>query len=115
MKGKQNEKKIITAFLLLAVLISAVACVGQENEGDGETSESGAVPNGTAGTTEADPILPDGLRFDGKSYVALCRMHNSYFEDEIVIEAGENEPVSEAHYNRMLDVESRFGVTVGKV
>lgn len=112
------KTKLLALLLLAGMLFSAVACA--KSKGGNKTISSEGDGTGTSvsdSETEQPPIIPEDLRFDGMSYVALCRMHNSFFEDEIFIEEdnARGDALNEALYTKMLLTEERFGITISKV
>ncbi len=117
-------KKTLACLLALLMLASAfVACAG---DGNGDTTVTTAPPannNDPAATTAAPETevvitrdnypdsLPEGLRYDGKTFTMLVRS-DSGRRDEFIAESLTGEIINDATFQRETTVEERFGVAI---
>ncbi len=102
MKMKRLLALVLALVMLLPMLIScAKGGKGGNNDGDGERTESGT-------------IVPEDVTFPGETFTVLCRQDNAWttVEHEIMADEGETELVNQAVYERNLEVEERFDITI---
>ena len=105
-------KRIISIFLLLAMLIPLSACGGDEDKKNvADTAEK------TADTTVSDIYyepddLPENLNFDG-AVVNILVVRNG--KEEFSVEDLNSEVVNDSIYNRERFVEERLGVEINVV
>ncbi len=112
-----NKKKTISLLLLISLLSSLTACGETTTETTADTAETTAVPETESVETDiiaARKAVSDNLPvmdFSGEEYHIISDENNTGY---VLAEELTGDVVSDAVYNRMIDITERFNVTLAE-
>ena len=107
-------KRLLSIFLLLAMLLPLAACGGDDNDGKKPADTTAKPADTTASDIYYEPdSLPD-LNFDGQK-ISVLMGENSLLSVDFSVEDLAGEPINDSIYNRELFVEDRLGVEIETV
>lgn len=112
-------KKILALLLVLCMLVVIVACGQTQNGDEGQTTEKTEQPTQAPGTSDDDPdalfqTIKDDLpvlNFENAEINVVVRSEERYYS-EFIAEEGDSNVVSQAIFDRNLNVEERLGVLI---
>lgn len=110
-------KKKISLYLTAALLLCAVS-ISCSDDSDSNISDSTAITTSlSAAETEPERILPnlESRDFDGYefTFIGTNGMNGIYYvSDDITAENENGEPINDALYGRMLEIEDNFGIVI---
>lgn len=108
-----KAKRLIAALFALLIVFSAAGCAATGTGSDETTAAPEAVSTTVQETTEPSREnypdgIPDSLRFEGETFRVLYYDKNNY-RDDFVANGVTGDLVTDAVYNRNLNVMERFG------
>lgn len=109
-------KKIISIFLVILMLLTAVAC-GADSSNDDTTAPTVSSDSNKDeyGRDYIADSIPKDLRFDGKDVTFFVRSDDAYHVIEMDTESTINDTVNDAIFYRNATVEDRLGIEINQI
>ena len=103
-------KRLIAVLLVICMLSAALVGCAKQNDGQEEATTKGS--DATAASEGTTDFVPDIAKKDYKKEFAFAKVGSELEEDFFIPEASQNDGMTDAAYERVLEIADYLGVTL---